>query len=301
MAYFSISILGWIKNIFDLSPPEIKLEDIKQFFGAYPHESQHLEFKSGDVDLSKIQKEVCAFLNSDGGLLILGAPREGDQSAMLVLNHFPDSETLFQQITSGIVPQPSGIKVLQIPGEDGSVFLIDIPESNITPHQMHGSGTYYMRQEAVSRPAMHEEVERMFMEKRKAVLDLQIEIERPDDALQIRLIVGNKSSISAYEPGFNFVCTPVRFQPENNFQLQSIANENYLAEGQQWLQKIEVYPSESRFFIHCQYYCRDVAPKTKAAFAEIINNKVELLSIFNSEMHPDYNHWYEENLYLLND
>lgn len=290
-----------IEDIISKPISGLQFEDIRNFFAGSPREGQHLEFKSGEVELSKLQKEICAFLNSEGGVLILGAPREGDPSANPVLSHHPDSTSLHQQILNGIVPVPAGIKVLQLPAEGGSVFLVEVPASDIRPHQLPGSGTYYIRQGAVSRPALHEEVERMFMEQRKAVLDLQIEIERPDDALLIRLIISNKSSISAYEPGFNFVCSPVRFVDNGRFQLQNIANENYLAEGQQWLQQIEVFPSEPRFFIHCQYFCRDVAPKTKAAFAEIINNKVELLSIFNSEIHQDYTYWYEENLYLLND
>ena len=294
--------MTWTQNILEKAGSDIKLADIREFFQRNPHESQHLEFKSGDVDMSKLRKEVCALLNSEGGLIILGSPREGGENAgVLELNHFPDASLLLQQIIQGVVPQPAGINVLQIPGDDGSVFLIDIPGSATPPHQLQGSGQYYIREGAVSRPALHHEVEMMFMENRKPSLDLQIEIERPDDALLIRLIIGNKSSVSAFEPGFNFIVNPVRFQEGNTYRVQQIAGNNYLAEGQQWMQELEVYPSEPRFFLHCQYYCRDVAPRVKAAFAEIHHNKVELLTIYNSDMHQNYDLWYEENLYLLND
>ncbi len=293
--------MGIVHEIFGKAASAVTMDDVQQFFEGKPLESQRLEFKSGDVDLTKLQKEVCAFLNAEGGLLIMGAPRESDATMKLELNHFPNDEILYRQITQGIVPVPEGVRVAQIPGDDGSVFLVEVPPSHNTPHQLQGSGTYYMRQGAIARPALHEEVERMFMDRRKANLDLQIEIERPDDALIIRLIIGNKSSISAYEPGFNFICTPVRFQDNSRFQVQNLARDNYLAEGQQWMQELEVYPSEPRFFIYCEYYCRDLSPRIKAAFAEILNNKVELLQIFNSDVHQDYHLWYEENLYLLND
>ena len=293
--------MSFIESIIGERPENIGITQVQSFFASNPRESQHLEFKSGDVELLKIQKEICAFLNSEGGLLVLGAPREGDETFQPDLNHFPDSNLLLNQIANGIDPTPPGIKIYQIAGDDGSIFLVEVPQSQTPPHQLSGSGVYYMREAAVSRPAKHHEVERLILQRRKASLDLKIEIERPDDALLIRLIIGNSSSISAYEPGFNFACTPMRSVEGSSFQQQQIAKDNYLAEGQQWVHQIEVFPAATRFFMHCQYYCRDVAPKTKAAFAEIINNKVDLLSIYNSEMHSNYDLWYEENLYLLQD
>jgi hypothetical protein len=294
--------MSWSKDIIGKSLQDIELEDIKDFFKKNPRESQHLEFKSGDVEIAKLRKEVCALLNGEGGLLILGAPREEPEYVGgLRPSQFTDAGTLHQQLIHGIVPQAEGINILQIPGEGGSVFLIDIPASLRPPHQLQGSGQYYIREGAVSRPALHEEVERMFMEQRRPSLDLKIEIERPDDALLIRLIIGNKSNVSAFEPGFNCLVNPVRFQEDSIYRVQQIAANNYLAEGQQWVQEMEVYPSDTRFFMHCQYYCRDVAPRVKAAFAEIHNNKVELLTIYNSDMHQNYDLWYEENLYLLSD
>lgn len=302
MLYIRSTIMSWSKDIIGKPLQEIVLGDIIDFFRKNPRESQHLEFKSGDVDIAKLRKEVCALLNRDGGLIILGAPREGSESSgELRFSQFPDAATLQQQVLQGIVPQTEGINILQIPGDEGSVFLLDMPASARPPHQLQGSGQYYIREGAVSRPALHDEVERMFMEQRRPSLDLKIEIERPDDALLIRLIIGNKSNVSAFEPGFNCLVSPVRFQEDRTYRMQQIATNNYLAEGQQWVQEMEVYPSDLHFFLHCQYYCRDVAPRVKAAFAEIHNNKVELLTIYNSDMHQNYDLWYEENLYLLND
>ncbi len=290
-----------IEDVIGKSLTEIQLSDIRNFFLNDPRESEHLEFKSGEVDMAKLRKEVCALLNYEGGLIILGAPREDQASTgEFTYSNFPDATTLHQMLIQGIVPPVEGINILQIPGETGNVFLLDIPASNISPHQLQGSGQYYIREGAVSRPALHEEVERMFMERRRPLLDLKIEIERPDDALLIRLVLGNKSSVSALEPGFNFGLNPARFQKTKTYRMQKIATGNYLAEGQQWVQEMEVYPGDSRFFLHCQYYCRDVVPRAKAAFAEIHNNKVELLTIYNSDMHQNYDLWYEENLYLLN-
>ena len=290
------------KELLGKPASQMTLDDLSDFFASGPNETQYLEFKSGQVESGKLLKEICAFLNAEGGLLILGAPRQiASGKAQLDLSPIPDKQILLRQITGGIQPAPEGIVIHQLPSENGSAFLIEVPPSPTPPHQLPGSGQYYVRQGAVSRPAMHEEVERMFLEKRQPALDLQIEIERPDDALLIRLIIGNKSSISAFEPGFSFQCFPVRFQDKGRFDQQMIAQNNYLAQGQRWVKEINVYPSEPRFFIHCQYFSRDVKPRLKAAFAEIIHHKVELLSVYNSDLRSDFDLWYEENLYLLND
>jgi hypothetical protein len=294
-------ILKTIEDIFGKPADNLDISDIAAYFRAQPHESQHLEFKSGKVTVSKLLKEVCAFLNSEGGLLILGAPREEGGNPPLDLCPVPSSDIIKQQILGGIVPRPDGLRIQRVPDVAGSVYLIEVPASTMPPHQLPGSGQYYLRQGAVSRPAMHEEVERMFLQQRQPDLDLQIEIERPDDALLVRLILSNTSTISASEPGFAFRCFPVRFQDNGSFERQVIARNNYLAQGQRWVQEFTLYPSEPRFFIHCQYFCRNVKPRLKAAFAEIIHRKVDLLSVYNSEVHADFEFWYEENLYLLND
>jgi predicted HTH transcriptional regulator len=69
MGKFSDSILN--KTL-----EEITINDLKEFFSEPKDETATLEFKSGDVDVIKLYKEIAAFLNTEGGLLIVGAPRE---------------------------------------------------------------------------------------------------------------------------------------------------------------------------------------------------------------------------------
>lgn len=59
------------KDIYDL-----EIADLIDFFSVSQEESSVLEFKSGDVTLEHVHREVSAFLNTEGGLLILGAPIE---------------------------------------------------------------------------------------------------------------------------------------------------------------------------------------------------------------------------------
>lgn len=67
----SISKAIFGKDLFDL-----ELRDLQSFFELGQEETEIIEFKTGDVSLEKIYSEVSAFLNTQGGLLIIGAPKE---------------------------------------------------------------------------------------------------------------------------------------------------------------------------------------------------------------------------------
>lgn len=279
------------------------MDDLLSYFKKSPREGQNLEFKSGEVDISKILKELCAFLNSEGGLLIVGAPREsnsgGEGPHNPVLSTIPSMSFLRDKIISGIMPSPSGIKLHRIQLEDGSVYLLDVLASSNPPHQLHGSGNYYIREGAVSRPALHREVEEMFFKKRKPHLQLQIEMERPGDAVLVRLIIENNTTAAAEDPGFQLEVFPVRNSENQQHNVQRILQNNYLAKSQRWVEETEVFTRNPRFFLFCRYYCKGVETKVKAAFAEIQKSKIALLEVFNSEAHDDFQFWYDQYRYLL--
>lgn len=272
------------------------------YFSREREENQHLEFKSGEVQVGKILKEVCAFLNSRGGLLIVGSPREAGRNN---LHHFkgtplPSSiprQRLKRELEQRITPAPRGIRIKEVEIGDGRVYLIEVPQSARPPHQIAATGVYYIRDGASSRPARHDELEKLFMESRKALLDLQIELERPADTVLVRLILQNQSTAAAEEPAFVFEAFPVR-QSEKH-QEQRIFKNNYLAQGQRWVQEVGILPRDPHFFIACHYYCKNVDVKLKAAFAEIQHNKIKILEVFNSEVHSDFQLWYNQHSYLL--
>lgn len=299
--------MSFAKRFLGKELEQIEAADILRFFKQNRSEGHHLEFKSGEVHMDKILKEVCAFLNTEGGLLIVGAPREMSIPGMAehrssfgepVPSEIRDPEVFAGQMLKGIEPAPVGVKLHQVRFSSGSVFLLDIPRSDHPPHQVRATGKYYLRERDMSRPARHSELEKMFLESRKAVLDLQIELERPADAVLVRLIFENKSTASAEEPAFAFEAFPVRQSYKH--QEQRIFKDNYLARGQRWVQEIEVLPRDPHFFIACQYYSKNVDVKLKAAFAEIQHKKIQILEVFNSEVHSDFQLWYNQNSHLLN-
>ncbi|MFC7348426.1 helix-turn-helix domain-containing protein [Chryseobacterium zhengzhouense] len=158
---YSKSILG--KNIFDLD-----YQDLVHFFLQEREESLNLEFKSyvnqGSVkDKEKvIFKSICALLNSEGGIIIWGAPTElryenGNTKAIGNLTPFNiglDKDKLINKISSAIVPLPTGVNVNFLKNdEDKFVVVIEVEKSVHKPHQF--DNLYFIRLDGQTRIAPH--------------------------------------------------------------------------------------------------------------------------------------------------
>lgn len=158
---YSKSILG--KDIFDLN-----YQDIELFFQNEREESLNLEFKSyvnqgpyKDKE-NAIKKSVCAFLNSEGGILIWGAPIEtrdadGNTKASGALTPFVttlDKDKLINILSSTIIPMPIDIKVNFLNDGNGNyVVIIEVPKSIERPHQ--NDNKYYIRLDGQTKVAPH--------------------------------------------------------------------------------------------------------------------------------------------------
>jgi len=64
------------KSIFNKEIYDLEIDDLKAFFSTEQEETSLIEFKSGAVEVDTIYKEVAAFLNTEGGILVIGAPEE---------------------------------------------------------------------------------------------------------------------------------------------------------------------------------------------------------------------------------
>lgn len=158
---FSTSLFN--KELYDL-----EFNDIAIFFEENKEETLYLEFKSYVVngDYSKkeeaIKKAVCGLLNSEGGIIIWGAPIEvkdakGNTSAVGALTPFTsalDKDRLINILSSSITPLPVGIKVqvLKTPQEE-SIFIIEVEKSIEKPHQFDNK--YFIRLDGQTRIAPH--------------------------------------------------------------------------------------------------------------------------------------------------
>lgn len=157
------------KDLYDLD-----YNDIVQFFNVEKEENLNLEFKSYPAQGSAQEKEnsimkaICGMLNSEGGVVIWGAPTEqrdaqGNTTAQGALTPFNtnlDRDRLINKISSFIIPLPIGIRVQQLNDANGdSVFVIEVDKSNQKPHQFKNN--YYIRLDGQTKIAPHYLIEAM--------------------------------------------------------------------------------------------------------------------------------------------
>ncbi len=128
-------------------------KDILKYIEWRTEESLHLEFKRGEAlnksDSSKkeIAKDVSAFANAEGGVLIYGI-EEIDHVASKVSPIVDDSltkEWLEQTIAGNIKRKVPNISIDPIRTEEGTIYVVRIPKSKLRPHQT-SAYRYYRRQ-----------------------------------------------------------------------------------------------------------------------------------------------------------
>jgi hypothetical protein len=154
---------------------EITLEKVKDFFQYSRTENDTLEFKSFnpnenfDKSLKKILTSICGFLNSEGGLLIWGAPRgqiiQGSKEKsfsgeLSFVSSNMEKDWFIGKITDSIIPHPSGILFHKIKSGTNYLYVFEIPKSSFAPHQTEN--VYYMRLDGHTRPAPHHYIEALF-------------------------------------------------------------------------------------------------------------------------------------------
>ena len=166
---------------------EITRADLDDYFSTPREESSVLEFKSGQVKINSIFKEICAFLNTEGGLIIVGSPKERKLQrtgrvqrricqGRLIPSIFRDKNWILGLVAANIVPYPHGIRIQEIRDEEGNYFIFEVPQSNNPPHQFLNDGRYYIRLEKEAKPAPHGLVEALFYKRVRAQLKADLRI-----------------------------------------------------------------------------------------------------------------------------
>ncbi len=171
-----------IDSIFGKAIDKLTEGDLQAYFAHPQIESDKVEFKSGaefeDTNgeirkkekakdtFRKILTTICAFLNTDGGILIWGAPT-GDAKVnkekvftgdLIPVQETFEKDQLISRISSLISPSPNRMKVQIIQSKAGGhIYIFEVLKSEFAPHQING--TYYMRLDGQTRHAPHHYVE----------------------------------------------------------------------------------------------------------------------------------------------
>lgn len=160
---------------FNKSIDSITVDDIILFFKDEHSESNRIEFKSyksgGNINekIKPIISSICAFLNSEGGVIIWGAPQginpPNKKEKVFIgtpsyVNEHIENDKLINKVCDCISPLPTGITARVIGGKDNFIYLFNIQVSLIKPHQFDNK--YMIRLDGQSRVAPHYYIEAMF-------------------------------------------------------------------------------------------------------------------------------------------
>ena len=157
--------------------------DIQSLIDNNVEESLYLDFKESraldksDKKKEEISKDVSAFANSDGGIIVYGISESNHCAGSL---SFIDGETytkewLEQIINSRISERIDGIQIIPIRFEGDlkkSVYVVKIPRSTRAPH-MCCDHRYYRRIGTTSTQMEEYEVRDLFYRVNKAVLVIE--------------------------------------------------------------------------------------------------------------------------------
>lgn len=170
--------VDWCMGIFEKE--NYTIDDILDLLKYEVEESVHLDYKAGvsleknEKRTSEIAKDVSAFANADGGIIVYG---------ILEKDHRPNSfsyvdgtcitkEWLEQVINSKVNKKIPGVEIypFRVDGDlKKSIFLVKIPRSNMAPH-MSSDHRYYKRYNFTSVPMEDYEVRDLYHRKNKSIL-----------------------------------------------------------------------------------------------------------------------------------
>lgn len=167
--------MDYCKSHFGKGLDELVFQDVEDYFLQERIETDQLEFKSispgGDIkgQVQTIQKSVCAFLNSSGGLIIWGAPggqkiagkkEKSYKGSLTKFNQVIEKDIVVSTISDGIIPLPNFIRIKILEKQNRSIVILEVDNSDYSPHQT--GNTYYMRIDGQTKPAPHHYIESLF-------------------------------------------------------------------------------------------------------------------------------------------
>lgn len=129
-------------------------------------ESNTLEFKEGFCSASELAKEMCAFANSRGGIILFGVDDNGNKTGLKIKKNI--AEHIITIASNNL--KPSIIPLVEV--IDKEVVVITIESGLDKPYA--ANGVYYIRVGPVSRKASRDELIRLMQDFGKIEFDSQV-------------------------------------------------------------------------------------------------------------------------------
>ena len=227
----------------NLSSIKWSFKDLESMISNKAEESINLDFKSaGSLDKSdrkkiEITKDISAFANSDGGIIIYGISESNH-----VANEFSfidgdefTKEWLEHVINSGIQQKIENVIIYPIRKEGGikkTIYVVEIPESNDSPH-MAKDKRYYKRYNFESVPMEEYEVRRLFLKENKTNLEIGKEVigvithnDNPDEIIGVSFGIKIKNIGNTIEKNYKLQIElpAIKYLPMNCDELMTSTN-----------------------------------------------------------------------------
>lgn len=148
-------------------------EDLEEYFKQPKEEGISIEYKSGtkEPDINKalypIIRAICGLLNSEGGVVVWGAPKEEKKNGVRYfsgdlspLQTDLKKDWLMNKCSGSITPLPTGIEVASLTRGNNFLYIFQIKKSNYPPHQY--DNRYWARLDGQTVPAPHYLTEALF-------------------------------------------------------------------------------------------------------------------------------------------
>lgn len=168
--------MNYSERFFGKDLVDLKYHDIENYFVSEKEESNTIEYKAYSIEYGNFLKNIegiirgiCAFLNSEGGILVWGSPIgqkvEGKQEKIFVgdLSPIPElkeKDWLINKISDSVTPLPVGVNVQIIENNNHYLYIFEVQKSSYSPHQF--KNTYFVRLDGQTKPAPHYLIEALF-------------------------------------------------------------------------------------------------------------------------------------------
>ena len=155
------------QNYFSKKCDQVNLSDIIKLIDEQVIEDYTLDYKAftKKPQYGNYAKVISSFLNTNGGLLIIGVSERSKKYPDEITWGKISKETLVRNFFRNVDPWSSEISIKPIPNpedETECIFVVDVPRSKNPPHM--ANGVYYYRNVFESIPMTHSQVKGIFTE-----------------------------------------------------------------------------------------------------------------------------------------
>ncbi len=205
-----------IESIFGKEPGKVELADIDNLIQQKREEGRNLEYKGPDIlgKPERLSQWISAFLNTDGGLIIIGVceddPKKKEKVSARILpvriefvgSEYPKErveQLIFSNIRSSSEPDIRVYPVRDVSDSTRVIYLIEVPQGDNPPYQA-ADDKYYRRLNATKYSMSHSEIADFFGRRRKPRLVVHcelIKVNMDESWFDLRVFVANEGKAIA--------------------------------------------------------------------------------------------------------